>query len=420
MISRFELKNIALVDYAEIDFVNGVNILSGETGSGKSVILDSINFVLGAKADKSMIRYGTDECSATVTFNLEKNHPVHKILKDLDIDEDTLVIFRKYNKDGKGNIKVNGLTVTAGTLKQITSKLVDVHGQSEHFSLLKEEEQLSVIDNYFVDEITDIKEKSLPLIARLDAVNSQLRSLGGNESERAIRIDILKFQINEIENASLECGEEEELVQLRSRIVNAEKIINALNSAYSALNEENGAIDAINTARHSVGGVASFDAEYDKIYTRIDECAIEVEDVADSIKGCLDAFDFDKEEAERVEERLEVIKRLKKKYGKDIPEILKFLENAQEEYDRLINFDKLGEKLLVEREQVKKQLYSVFTDLRKKREEASKDFCVNVENELKELGMAKAVQASKFQILFFIYAKDSQPLQSSLSSTCPI
>ena len=165
MITRFELKNIALVDYAEIDFVNGVNILSGETGSGKSVILDSINFVLGAKADKSMIRYGTEECSATVTFSLEKNHPVHKILKDLEIDEDTLVIFRKYNKDGRGNIKVNGLTVTVGTLKQITSKLVDVHGQSEHFSLLKEEEQLSVIDNYFVDEISAIKEKSLPLIA---------------------------------------------------------------------------------------------------------------------------------------------------------------------------------------------------------------------------------------------------------------
>ncbi len=177
MLSKFELKNIALIDYAEIDFTRGVNILSGETGSGKSVILDSINFVLGAKADKTMIRYGTEECFASATFELDGNHPIHSYLQELGIDEDTLIITRKYNTEGKGSIKVNGLSLTVNMLKKITSRLVDVHGQSEHFSLLKTEEQLSVIDNYAGEQISEIKEKIAPLLTEYSAINSEIKSL---------------------------------------------------------------------------------------------------------------------------------------------------------------------------------------------------------------------------------------------------
>ncbi|MBQ7165151.1 MAG: DNA repair protein RecN, partial [Clostridia bacterium] len=396
MLAKFELKNIALVDYAEIDFTEGVNILSGETGSGKSVILDSINFVLGAKADKTMIRYGTDECSASVTFILSEDHPVHKLLADLEIDDDTLIISRRYNLEGRGGIKVNGLSVTANMLKQITSHLVDVHGQSEHFSLLKEEEQLGVLDGYFIDKITPLKEKLVPAIAAFDEVNGKLRSLGGNESERAIRQDILKFQITEIENAALYDGEEEEVILRRQRIVNAEKIINALNAARAAISEDNGAADAARSAYHSMGQISSLDGEYDKLYARLDSAAIELEDIADSIGSCLDSFDFDKDEAEKTEERLETIKRLKKKYGKDIKEILAFLESAREEYDRLVNFDKLSGKLVEEKAALKKTVYEGFCRLHSARVAAAKEFSRNVENELKELGMGKA----RFEVKF--------------------
>ena len=396
MISRFELKNIALIDYAEIDFTSGVNILSGETGSGKSVILDSINFVLGAKADKSMIRYGANECYATVTFALEEDHPVHALLAELEADDDELIISRKYNSDGRGSIKVNGAAVTAGALKKITSRLVDVHGQSEHFSLLKEEEQLVVIDNYFVDKITEIKEKLSPEISRYGEINSKLRALGGSESERAVRLDILKFQITEIENANLYDGEEEEIVNRRKIILSAEKIINALNSAYSALTEDGGANDSVHTAGHFLSQVAALSPEYEKLGARLDSAGIELEDVAESLKDTLDSLEFDKGEAERVEERLEVIKRLKKKYGKDIKSVLGFLENAKTEYDRLINFDKLSEKLIEEKTVLKEKIYAILKELRRAREDAARDFASNVENELKELGMGKA----KFEIIF--------------------
>jgi len=390
MITRFELKNIALVDYAEIDFTKGVNILSGETGSGKSVILDSINFVLGAKADKSMIRYGTEECSATVTFALQKNHPVHALLENLDADDDTLVISRRYNLDGRGVIKINGVTATANMLKQITSRLVDVHGQSEHFSLLKEEEQLAVLDNYNQQELDCLRDEVSPLISRFNEVNARIRSLGGNESERAIRQDVLKFQIAEIENAALVDGEEEQLLAQRQRIVNAEKIIASLNSAYAALSEDRGAVDAAQTASRVVSPISNLDAEYEKLSGRLESVTIELEDIAEGIKDCLDSFDFDKNEAERIEERLELIKRLKKKYGKSIPAIFEFLDNAQEELDRILNFDKLSEQLVEEKSCLKEQIYECFTRMRELRERTSEEFCKNVENELKELGMGKA------------------------------
>lgn len=390
MLSRFELKNIALVDSAEIEFTDGVNILSGETGSGKSVILDSINFVLGAKADRSMIRYGTDECSATATFILPDDHPVHEVLKELEVDEDTLIISRKYNSDGRGSIKVNGTSVTANMLRRITSRLVDVHGQSEHFSLLKEEEQLAVIDAYKKDETDRIKAGLAPLIARLGEINSSIRRLGGNESERAVRQDILTFQINEIKSASLEEGEEENLLRKHRIFVNAEKIINALGAARSAISDENGAADVISSAYHSVMQIASLDADYDKLGSRLEAAAIELDDISESIADILGALEYDEEEAARIDERLNLINKLKKKYGSDIGEILRFLASAEDELDKLVNSDKVREKLTAEKAKIKHEIYRGIVELSKVRRDSAKEFADGVVGELHELGMAKA------------------------------
>lgn len=396
MITRFELKNIALVDYAEIDFTSGVNILSGETGSGKSVILDSINFVLGAKADKTMIRYGTDECFASVTFSLEENHPVHEMLRDLGIDEDTLIISRKYSLDGKGSIKANGLSLTVNMLKKITSRLVDVHGQSEHFSLLKEEEQLSVIDNYDALTISSIKEEVSPIIAEYDEVSAEIRKLGGNERERAVRLDILKFQINEIENADLSANEEDELLKRSAFIKNAEKIVAGLNAAYGCLSEENAALDGVNNAESSISPISSYDEDIEKLYSRLDSAAIELQDISDTIKEKLDNFDFDENEAEKVEERLDLIKKLKKKYGRTLAEVLEYKQNAEEEYDKISHFDELGKELTEKKEALRASIYKLFVKLHKARESAASEFSKNIMTELRELGMPKACFSVKF------------------------
>ncbi len=236
MLKSLKIKNVALIDEADIGFSSGLNILSGETGSGKSVIIDALNFVLGAKADKTMITYGQPSCSVCAEFDITDNIAVKNAAEELslDCDDDVLIINRRFFADGKGDIKVNGNAVTAGMLKKLTFLLVDIHGQSEHFYLLKESNQLDAIDNFCGDKLTEIKERIKSVYGGYKAVLDALENLGGDESSRAVKLDILAFQIDEIEKADLKEGEEEELIALRKKLLNQEKIISAVSSTVRA------------------------------------------------------------------------------------------------------------------------------------------------------------------------------------------
>ena len=189
MLDKLTIKNVALIETAEIDFGAGLNVLSGETGSGKSVILDSINFVLGAKADKSMIRHGETECSVCAVFRC--GEAVQALLSDMGLDADEeVIVFRKYKSDGRGDIKVNGNPVNAAMLRKITAHLVDVHGQSEHFYLLSEANQLKVIDGAAGAPLSALKDKLSELLQTRRALNEKKKALGGDEAERGRRLDI--------------------------------------------------------------------------------------------------------------------------------------------------------------------------------------------------------------------------------------
>ena len=185
MLHRLQIKNVALIDEAEIEFGKNLNVLSGETGSGKSVILESINFVLGSKADKSMIRFGEREASVRAEFVVEENSAAAERLRELDIDTDgEIIISRKFTSDGKSAIKINGCAVTAAMLKSVTQRLVDVHGQSEHFFLLSEENQLKVIDGICGDNAATLKKTLSALISEKRDFKAQIKAFGGDESER--------------------------------------------------------------------------------------------------------------------------------------------------------------------------------------------------------------------------------------------
>ena len=215
MLSKLTIKNVALIDNAAIIFDEGLNVLSGETGAGKSVILDSINFVLGAKADKTMIRYGESECMVKAEFFVAENAKALVALQELDIESDgEIIISRKFTDGGKNSIKVNGNTVTAAMLRKITDSLVDVHGQSEHFFLLKESNQLKTLDSVVGAALLPLKEELSSLLKAKKKIEEQIALLGGDEKERGRRLDILKFQIEEIEEADLKEGEEEFEVKL--------------------------------------------------------------------------------------------------------------------------------------------------------------------------------------------------------------
>ena len=250
MLKRLELKNVALIDSAIIEFDEGLNVLTGETGSGKSVIIDSLNFVLGAKADKTMIRYGETECVVSAVFSCPNYGSVAEILKNYDLDDgsEEIIITRKFNLDSKGSIRVNGVPFTVGMLKPLTTLLVDVHGQSEHYSLLDKSEQLKVLDKFSPQELSELKGECSEIISALKNIDKSLKDLGGNESERAMRCDILKFQFEEIENAELNEGEKDELEVKKKKIQSAEKLKSGFSAAIEALNGENRALDMLNSA----------------------------------------------------------------------------------------------------------------------------------------------------------------------------
>ena len=212
MLNKLSITNFALIDNLVVNFNQGLNVLSGETGSGKSVIIEAFNFVLGAKAEKNLIRTGESETTVKAEFDISNNLSAKSILCDLDLEEDDLLIIsRKYNIDGKSKITINGNNVTLTMLKSLTATLVDVHGQSEHFYLLKKSNQLELLDKFCFDEGKALKEKLKEVYGKYKNLLGEIEKLGGDESSRLMRLDVLDYQINEIEKAELVEGEEEDL-----------------------------------------------------------------------------------------------------------------------------------------------------------------------------------------------------------------
>ena len=398
MIEKLLIKNIALIESVEINFKNGLNVLSGETGAGKSVILESLNFFLGAKADKTLIRSGCEECFVRAEFDVTNNDNVAKILDEFDIDnDDILTISRKFNLDGKSSIKVNGVTVTASMLKRITALLVDLHGQSEHFHLLKTSNQLDLIDRFGGDKILDVKNKLAELYANLKKVKNDLSELGGDdESQRLIKLDVLNYQINEIENSSLKENEENELIEIKNKLAHQEKIVTALNAVKSVICDEGGVSDVLTTANKVLSSVSDFSDDYASLYERLYAAYSELDDIGSCAGNLLDDFDFSEYNPDEIEDRLELIKSLKKKYGGDIESIFAYLANAKEEKEKLEKFNETTEELQKNRNNLQKELYENYIVLSNLRRESSNVFAKNVLNELKELGMNKA----RFEVYF--------------------
>ncbi len=391
MLQKLTIKNIALIDYAQINFTIGLNVLSGETGAGKSVIIDSLNFVLGAKADKTMIRTGTAECMVQAVFDVSKNGDVTSVLDEFDIEQDDLLILsRKFSIEGKSSIKVNGTPVTVSMLKKITTPLVDVHGQSEHFYLLKSSNQLNLIDKFGGDKIADKKQAIKELyLTRKNLVN-ELTEFGGNEQERQIRLDILKYQVKEIEDCELKDGEEENLREIKEKLANQEKIVSALGSIKSCLTEENGVSDLLFMSLKSINNVSGFSSEYANLSERLSGIISELDDIADTSSSLLEDFDVCEYDVNFIEDRLERIKNLKKKYGSSYEEINDYLKTGKAEIDKLENFNELASKLTIEVKNIEQALFTDYLELSKIRREIANSFSKNVLAELKELGMPKA------------------------------
>lgn len=406
MLRTLYLKNVALVDEAEIAFSEGLNVLSGETGAGKSVILDSIDFVLGAKADKGMIRSGQSECSVRAEFSCDPEL-LRPVLEELDLEEsDTLLIVRRLNADGRSSLRVNGCPMTAAMLRKLTSRLVDVHGQSEHFFLLKEANQLRLLDQ--IAGTREAREKVGELLKERRGLQEKLSSLGGDEGERERRADILRFQIEELENAALKEGEEEELLALRTKYQNAEKILGGLKTVRDALLSDGGAADAVNIAHRGLLSIVRY-GDYDALSERLENALAELEDIGETAESLAEELDIDEREAERVENRLDEIRSLKKKYGGSVEEALSFLARAREELSLLENSAEECERLRARLENNSGLLYAACRKLTELRKAGAEGFTERVVGELRTLNISSA----RFEIAFEPYSEEDLPRVNS-------
>ena len=389
MLCQLSIENIALIDKLELELKNGLNILSGETGAGKSIIIDSLNFVLGERADKSLIRFGTDKASVEAVFEDYLTPSVQNCLDDLGIEaEDVLILRRKMSADGKNECRINGRISTLSALKSLTELLVDIHGQHEHQSLLKSTNHIKLLDKLGEKKIATVKgevEKDFDDYTLLKREFSRF----GNADERERKLDILSFQIDEIEKADVKEGEEDELLSARKRIRNMEKIISALEGAKNLLDgyDSQSVSASIKNANSLLNTISSYDENIVPIADRLDSCKVEITDISETLSDMLQKLDFDSRSAEQIEERLEVVRTILRKYGGSYESLQKFYEEATKEAQMLSNATERVEQLEKEIKVAAEKLLASAKKLSQERGKIADKFEQDITKELCDLGM---------------------------------
>ena len=392
MILQLHIKNIALIEECTIEFGKKLNVLSGETGAGKSIIIDSMGFALGARADKGLIRHGASTASVEAVFDLSDSPQVKIKMEEMGFEaEDTLILSRLMTET-RSEVRINGRISSLSMLKELGDGLVDILGQHENQSLLNISSHIDLLDKYGEKDVTPVKTKVAGLYQRYKEIEKELDSYG-DEQLRARKIDLLKYQIDEIKAAELSEGEEEALLAERERYRNAEKILTSVGAASSAL-EGGDAFSiqsAVSAALAALRQATAHDVRLEELYERLESLNVEMKDVTEELNDYLDSFDFDGATAERIERRVDLIRSMKRKYGGTIEEILSALDRFEEEYDALSDADQRICDLAAEKELVFDKLSKENALLSSLRNASAAKLKAEIENELSELGMKGSV-----------------------------
>lgn len=388
MLSNLQIENIAVIKSASIDFENGFNVMTGETGAGKSIVIDSLNAILGERTSRELIRSGADSASVCAEFqNVGDN--VKNELEKLGIEkDDTLIVSRKLTPDGKNVCRINGMPATVSMLKALGVQLVNIHGQLDNQSLLSPETHCSFIDKLAGSgrELNEFKE----LYSLYIKNENELKSLNTDVNEKNRRLDILNYQIEEIQKADIRPGEKDELTEKLGFLRNAEKVLDLLHTAYAALNgdgEMPGAADIAADAASKLLSAADYSSDFTETANGVNDAAMNLSAYTEELRDKIYSLDYDPNETERAEERLDVIYRLSQKYGDSEEDILAYLENAEKERDALSFSDERAEQLRAETEKAYNEALAAAKKLSEIRIEAGKKFSADVERELAFLDM---------------------------------
>lgn len=395
MLNQLSIRNVAVIDKLDINLHDGVSVLTGETGAGKSIIIDSINMILGDRANKELVRYGTDKAVVQAVFYAPKS--VINILEenDIDVEDETVIITRQVTKEGKSVARINGMVVTLNILREISDRLINIHGQHDNQALLTPIRHITFLDAYADNE--EYINRYKDILSKKREIEKKISSLEMDEQEKMQRIDLLEYQVKEIKKASLEKDEEDDLREQRDIYTNAEQITKSVNEAYMNLyegDEIQSAYDGISIAVNEISQISDLNPQLKSIYDTLNEIMYSLEDTAHEIKEFGETVEFDEQALNEIEERLDLISRLKRKYGNSIEEILEYLKKAESELNDIKLSDERTNELKEELKNITKELKEKGNVLTQRRENAAKVLEENIEKSLHELNMEK----SKFKV----------------------
>ncbi|MEW9049706.1 MAG: DNA repair protein RecN [Neobacillus sp.] len=400
MLSELSIKNFAIIEALTVSFNKGLTVLTGETGAGKSIIIDAIHLLVGGRGSAEFVRHGEEKAEIEGLFQLDDiKHPCYSKVMEFGIEiEDGMVVLRRdISRSGKSVCRVNGKLVTISTLREIGSTLVDIHGQHEHQDLMDETRHLNLLDQFGIDEISQSYSEYQSVFRQYETTYQRLKSLSENEQQTAHRLDLIQFQYDEIQKANLKLNEDEALFEEKRRLSNFERIFEAIQAGYNALNGDQKGLDWIGMVMGHLEDAAAIDDSYKEVYELIMTSFYQLEDAARSLRNELDQLEFDPQRLNEIEERLNEINQLKRKYGKTIEEIVEYAAKIEEEIETLLNKETHITQLEKELASVKQDLLLEAKQLTELRKKWAKKLTSLIHNELKELYMAKTIFEIRFE-----------------------
>ena len=379
MISTLHIKNIGIIEDLSIDLNKGLNVLTGETGAGKTLIIDSLQIISGGRFSKDMIRKG--ETNSFVELCMYEPENENSI-------DGNIIVSREIQINGKNMCKINGRMVTVNELKDFMSKFLEIHGQNDNQNLLDSKLHLQYLDGFIGKEISKTKQEYRELYNRYNEIKKELKENFGDDKERQRKLDLLQYQVDEIEEASLKIGEEDELEEKRKLMMNSEKIVENLSEADSLIGD-NG-IDSISMAIRALEKIECIDEKYEKVSSNLKNVYYELQELSRDISSYKEDIYFDEEENNYIEERLNLINSLKRKYGNTIQEILDYEKEISNEIEHIQNLDEYNNKLKQEQKELSEKMNLLSSKMNKIRIEYAEKLSESINTELEELEMKNA------------------------------
>lgn len=427
MLAELSIKNFAIIEALSVTFTKGLTVLTGETGAGKSIIIDAIHLLVGSRGSAEFVRHGEEKAEIEGLFQVDdNNHPV--IVKALefgiDVEEGMVILRRDISQTGKSVCRINGKLVTIATLREIGATLVDIHGQHEHQELMDDSRHLSLLDQFGADHILPSLGEYQQVFRRYEQTLQKLKALSENDQQTAHRLDLIQFQLDEIQKANLKLNEDEELFEEKRKLSNFERVFESLQSSHLALQGEQKGLDWISMVMGHLEDAAALDTAYKGIYEAVSNSFYQLEDAASALRNELDVLEYDPKRLHEIEDRLTEINQLKRKYGRTINEIVEYAVRIEEEIETLQNKETHIGELEKELTSVKKDLILEAKQLTEIRLKWAEKLTKLIHKELKELYMAKTVFEIRFEsnsqqftkngvdhVAFYISTNPGEPLK---------